>query len=69
MYQVTAIYEGVELSYGVGDSKEYAIEECLDGIESMYLDNLIDIMLNIFHNETVKTVNSVEYYYKERQYF
>ena len=36
MYQVTAIYEGCEIGFGQGDSLDYAIEECIESIDSMY---------------------------------
>jgi hypothetical protein len=36
MINVTAIYSGSEIGFGQGDSLDYAIEECIDSIDSMY---------------------------------
>lgn len=36
MINVTAIYSGGEIGFGQGDSLEYAIEECIDSLDSMY---------------------------------
>jgi len=69
MYQVTAVYESNELSYGVGNSLEYAIEECLDGITSIYLDDIENIKLTILHNKRIHRYDAIDYYYKKRQYF
>lgn len=35
-HTVIALYLGAEISIGEGDSYEYAMRECLDGIPSMY---------------------------------
>lgn len=35
-YTVVALYLGAEISLGEGDSYEYAMRECLDGIPSIY---------------------------------
>ena len=69
MIQVTAIYQGMELAYGLGDSKEYAIEECLDGINTDYIDDIENVELQIVNNNKITIANAVEYYYKDRQYF
>jgi hypothetical protein len=69
MYQVTAIYQGMELAYGLGDSKEYAIEECLDSIDTNYVDHIENIELQIVHNSKITIANAVEYFFKDRQYF
>jgi hypothetical protein len=34
--QVTAIYQGCEIGFGEGESLDYAIEECIESIDSMY---------------------------------
>ena len=36
MLNVTAIYDGCEIGFGQGDSLDYAIEECIESIDSMY---------------------------------
>jgi hypothetical protein len=36
MHQVTAIYMDCEIGFGEGDSFDYALEECLESIDSIY---------------------------------
>ena len=71
--QVTAIYEGSEIGFGVGDSYQYAIEECIDSIESMYIESaLTDIELmfsDVGNSGLPKYAKLADYYYKARQYF
>lgn len=71
--QVTAIYQGSEIGYGIGDSYRYAIEECIDSIPSMYIDCALDDIDLHFDNVGGTTlpayVKLTDYYYQERQYF
>ena len=71
--QVTAIYQGSEIGYGLGDSSQYAIEECIDSIDSMYIDNALDDIELVFSdtgNSTLpKYAKLTDYYYREREYF
>jgi hypothetical protein len=36
MYQVTAIFMGSEISYGEGESIDYAMEECIGSIPEIF---------------------------------
>ena len=71
--QVTAIYQGSEIGYGLGDSSQYAIEECIDSIDSMYIDNAlheIELVFSDTGNSTLpKYARLTDYYYKAREYF
>lgn len=72
--QVTAIYQGSEIGYGEGQHYIYAIEECIDSIDSMYIDNALqDIELHLVGNTEgatlPKIVSLTDYYYREREYF
>ena len=44
MYQVTAIYQGSEIGYGEGEGFDYAVEECLDSMPSIF-------SMSIFNDE------------------
>ncbi|WP_423197881.1 hypothetical protein DFLDMN_001520 [Cupriavidus sp. H19C3] len=35
-YTVTALYMDAEIAAGEGDSHEYAVRECMDGVSDMY---------------------------------
>jgi hypothetical protein len=37
MYQVTAVYQGAEIGYGEGEGLDYAKEEAIESIPSIYL--------------------------------
>jgi hypothetical protein len=71
--QVTAIYQGNEIAYGEGSSAAYAIEECIDSIDSMYIENAledIELAFSDTGNSTLpKYAKLTDYYYKEREYF
>jgi len=36
MFQVTALYQDSEIGFGEGDSYEFAMQECIDSIDSFY---------------------------------
>jgi hypothetical protein len=40
--QVTAIYQGSEIGFGEGEGQVYAIEECIDSIDSLYLESVLE---------------------------
>ena len=71
---VTATINGWEIGFGCGDSAQYAIEECINSIESIYLDDSIigDVEL-IFSDVGCSTYPKYsmlkEFYYREREYF
>lgn len=73
--QVTAIYQGSEIGYGEGQHYIYAIEECMDSIDAMFLDDSIirDVEMYLVGNTEgaalPKIVNLTDYYYREREYF
>jgi hypothetical protein len=71
--RVTAIYNGSEIGYGQGDSATYAIEECIDSIDSMFIENVIDdieLHFDDIRNSGYPKFNMLtEFYYRERQYF
>ena len=72
--KVTAIINGWEIGLGQGDSATYAIEECIDSIESIYLDESVigdvELVLNGTGGSTYpKYMKLTEVFYKERQYF
>ena len=72
--QVTAVYQGNEIGFGEGQHYIYAIEECIDSIDSIYIDNALqDIELYFVGNTEGATLpkiaNLTDYYYREREYF
>jgi len=72
--QVTAIYQGSEIGYGEGQHYIYAIEECINSIDSMYIDNALnDIELHFVGNTDGATLpkiaNLTDYLYREKEYF
>jgi hypothetical protein len=71
MYQVTAIYQGSEIGYGEGSGYQYAIEECIDSIDSMYTDNVLEEITLTIHMENEKewVVMVTDFFHKEKQYF
>lgn len=71
---VTATMNGWEIGYGCGDSAQYAIEECINSIESIYLeDGIIGGIELIFSDVGGSTYPKhsmlTEFYYREREYF
>ena len=72
--RVTAIINGWEIGYGEGESSAYAIEECIDSIESIYLDDGVigDVELrfsDVKGSGYPKYAMLSEFYYRQRQYF
>ena len=71
---VTATMNGWEIGFGSGESAQYAIEECIDSIESIYLDDGVigDVELlfsNVKGSGYPKYAMLSEFYYRQRQYF
>ena len=56
MYQVKAIYEGCEIGYGEGLTGSYAIEDCLESIDSIYQQEKLIISLHVLSNNNVNTI-------------
>jgi hypothetical protein len=50
MYQVTAIYQECEIGYGEGEGLDYAKQEALDSIPSIYAPILDQIEWLILEN-------------------
>lgn len=72
--QVTAIINGWEIGFGLGNSSQYSIQECIDSIDSIYLDEGvigdIELMFSDTGSSTLpKYAKLTDYYYKEREYF
>jgi len=73
MIQVTAIFQGSELSYGEGETFQYAVEECMASIDALYTDNAdivrtIDL-LQVGDKNLPKYISMNEVFYAPRQYF
>lgn len=47
MYQVTAVYEDCEVGYGEGEGLAYAIEECIENIDTFYRPVMSDIDVHV----------------------
>ena len=56
MYQVTAIYLGAEIGYGEGEGFDYALEECIESIDPIYID-----FLECVQNEIIIRWNEGKY--------
>ena len=71
--QVTAIYQGSEIGFGSGDSAQYAIEECIDSIDSMYIEMALDdielVFTDVAGSGYPKYNLLKSFYYNQRQYF
>ena len=73
MIQVTAIFNGSELAYGEGDTFQYAAEECMAGIDSMYTADadtvrFIDLM-QLGDKNLPKYISMEQMFYAPRQYY
>ena len=71
---VTATMNGWEIGYGCGESAQYAIEECIDSIESIYLEDGIIGGIELTFSDVggskyPKHSMLTEFYYREREYF
>lgn len=63
MYQVTAIYMDSELAYGEGEDCGFAIVDCIQSIESMYLELLADdVELHIMNESGMKVIAPLTLY-------
>jgi hypothetical protein len=73
MVQVTAIFQGTELAFGQGDTFQYAAEECMAGLDSMYTadyDTVSSIdLLQLGDKNLPKFVELSSVFYQPRQYF
>ena len=71
--QVTAIYQGSEIGFGQGHGSVYAVEECIDSIDSMYIDNALNDIELVFGDTRgsalPKYAKLTDFFYKKRQYF
>jgi hypothetical protein len=56
MYQVTAIFEGCEIGYGEGEGSSYAIEECIESIDSIYQQEKLIIVLHVLSNTNINNI-------------
>ena len=71
---VTASMNGWEIGFGCGDSAQYAIEDCINSIEPMYLDDGvigdIELIFSDVGSSTYPKYSMLkEFYYREREYF
>ena len=71
---VTATMNGWEIGFGSGQAAQYAIEECIDSIESIYLEEGIigDVELvfsDVGGSGYPKHSKLTEFYYRQREYF
>ena len=59
MYQVTAIYQDSEIGYGEGEGLDYAIQDCIESIPSIF--DGADVMLSVFDGEQSRQVLMSDY--------
>ena len=76
MINVTAIYSGSEIGFGQGDSLDYAIEECIDSIDSMYTSDydvirFVDLQVTGQNPGSMipKYINLLDVIHKRKMYF
>lgn len=76
MIQVTATYNGQEISSGYGDAYRYAIEECMSEIPEIFTadaDTVRDVQLEFSGAPAgaglPKYCSLADYFYTDRQYF
>lgn len=71
--QVTAIYQGSEIGHGQGDGYVYAVEECIDSIDAMYIENALEDIELIFNDVggsgLPKYALLTDFFYLTKQYF
>ena len=58
MYQVTAIYQDAEIGYGEGDGYQYAMMECMESVERIYLCDVDNINLVARKEGSIVTVET-----------
>jgi hypothetical protein len=63
MYQVTAIFMDSEIGYGEGESGSYAIEDCIESIDNIYMQEKLIISLHVLSNSNVNNI-PLGYVYK-----
>ena len=51
VYRVVATYENSEIGEGIAESLDYAKEECMDGIPSIYFDDAGNIQYQIYQEQ------------------
>lgn len=51
VYRVVATYEDSEIGEGIGESLDYAIGECVDGIPSIYFDDSNNIKYQTYYEQ------------------
>ena len=56
MYQVTAIFMDSEIGYGEGESSSYAIEDCIESIDNIYMQEKLMIGLHVLSNSNVNNI-------------
>lgn len=45
MFQVTAIYQGSEIGYGEGEGLQYAIDDCIASISSIFEEEIVTLLI------------------------
>jgi len=58
MYQVTAIYQDSEIGYGEGDGYQYAMMDCMESVERIYLCDVDNINLVARKEGSIVTVET-----------
>jgi len=71
---VTATINGWEIGFGSGGSAQYAIEECIDSIDSIYLEDGVigdvELIFSFVGGSGYPKFNKLtDFYYRERHYF
>jgi virulence-associated protein VapD len=56
MYQVAAVLYDAEIGFGEGEGSAYAIEECIESIDSIYQQERLIIDLYVISNTKVNNV-------------
>ena len=61
MYTVTAIYQDSEIGYGEGEGYDYAMRDCIDSIDSQYVEHCgAEIILRARSTNPRSAIYSVE---------
>jgi hypothetical protein len=76
MIEVTAIYNGEEISSGEGDGYRYAIEDCINNMPEIFTadaDTIHDVQLEFVDVNPgaglPKYCSLADYFYQAREYF
>ena len=59
MYQVTAIYQDSEVGYGEGEGLDYAIQDCIESIPSIFEG--AHVTLSVFDGEESRQMALADY--------